>query len=172
MSVLPSMDSRNIARDTNGVVYIKPMPVLSYVIGGIIGIFAVAALSRGQIVMGIAGIAAAAVTILRAANTGPSFEFDPNTRTFKAGSGPNAIAIPFDEIAGFGVSTEKERGNFTEERIMVMLKDGSGINIGVITDANAKMREEKVSNLMKFLYEVTGIVLDVNADVRSEVENK
>ncbi len=163
MNVIPSMDSKKIERNSNGVVYIKPMPIFVYVVGAAIGIFAIGALVRGEIVLGIAGIAAGIFYFLRSrSEMGPSLEFNPKTRTFKIGLDSNAIAISFDEIAGFGVATQKETGSFTEKRILVVLKDGRAIEIGVITDANEKNREEKVSNMIKFLSETTGIVLNVN----------
>jgi hypothetical protein len=170
MNVLPSMDSKTIKCDSNGVVTIKPMPLLVYVMGVIIGIFGIGAFARGEILLGISGVVAGIIIFLRARNMGTIFEFNPKTRIFKIGSNSNAIAIPFDDIAGFGVSSEKETGNFTEEIILVMLKDGRGINIGVITDANEKKRQEKVSNMTKFLYEATGIVLNVNEYNQSGVE--
>jgi hypothetical protein len=171
MNVLPSMDSQNIERDSNGVVYIKPMPILVYAVGVAIGIFAIGALVRGEIGLGIAGIVLGIIVFLRSrSGMGSSLEFNPKTRAFKIGSNSNAITISFDEIAGFGVATQKETGSFTEKRILVILKDGRAIEIGVITDANEKKREEKVSNMIKFLYETTGIVLNVNEDNQSGIE--
>ncbi len=94
---------------------------------------------------------------LWAGNSRRSFEFNPNTRIFKIGSGLKTINISFDDIVSFGVATEKERGNFTEKKILVEFKDGQTMEIGVITDANEKNREEKVTKMMEFLNKTTGI---------------
>jgi hypothetical protein len=157
MNVIPSMDSRNIECDSNGVVTIKSRPLVGYVVWGIVVILGIGALVRGEITLGIVGIVAGVIAFIRSRSQGTSFEFNPKTRIFKIGSGPKAINISFDDIAAFAVATEKETGNFTKEEIMVVLKDGKGIQIGVITDANEKAREEKVANLMKFLNKTTGI---------------
>jgi hypothetical protein len=162
MNVLPSMDSKAIECDSNGVVTIKPRPILGYVVGVIIGMFGLGYLARGEILLGIFLIVAVVIVFLWARNSGTSFEFNPKTRIFKTrifkiGSGSKAIDISFDEIAAFGVATEKETGNFTEKKILVVFKDGSSIQIGVITDANEKLREEKVSKMMELLNKTTGI---------------
>jgi hypothetical protein len=170
MDFLPVMDGQNINRDGNGVVTIKPMPILQYVMVAIIGLFAIGFLVRGDFVLGIGGIIAGVFIFLRARTSGAPLEFNPITRIFKIGTDPKSVNIPFDDMAGFGVETQKETGNFTEEKIMVMLKDGRGIQIGVITDANEKNRQEKVSRMMEFLYKTTGIVLNVNEDNELVVE--
>jgi len=169
-SGFPTLDSKAIQCDKNGVVTIKPMPLLEYVLGIIIGLFGIGAFARGIILPGILGVVVGIIVFLRARNAGLIYEFNPIKRQFKIGSNPNAVTIPFDDITGFGVSSEKESGNFTEERIFVMLKDGNGINIGVITDANEIKRRDKVANLIKYLYESTGIVLNVNEADLSGVE--
>jgi hypothetical protein len=168
MNFLPSMDNQNIDRDGNGVVYIKPMLVLAYVVAGALGIFALGAFVRGDIGLGLAGIAIGIFAFFRLkSGNQPPMEFNPGTRIFTIGTGLAAIRIAFDDIAGFGISTQIETGNFTQEKVLVMLKDGQSIQIGVITDANQQKRKEKVSHMMKFLYESTGIVLNVNENTQS-----
>jgi hypothetical protein len=51
----------------------------------------------------------------------------------------------------------KERGNFTEKKILVVFKDNRTFEIGVITDANEVNREDKVVKLLEFLNKKTGI---------------
>jgi hypothetical protein len=166
----PVMDGLNINRDSNGVVTIKSMPILQYVLVAIIILFAIGSLVRGDIVLGIGGLIAGAVIYLRARTSGSPIEFNPITCVFKIGTDPTSVNIPFDDIAGFGVMTVKETGNFTEEKIMVMLKDGKGIYIGTITDANQQKRTEKVSQMIKFLYDSTGIVLSANESDQTAVD--
>jgi hypothetical protein len=163
-NTMPSMDSKLIQCDRNGIVTIKPMPILVYAFGGIIGLFGIGAFTSGNILLGISVVTALIIIYLRLIISWTLFEFNPKSRIFKIESNSNSVAISYDDIAGFGVSTNKETGNFTDERIIVILKDGSEINIGVITDAKEKKRLEKASNLMKFLYESTGIVMNVDKD--------
>jgi hypothetical protein len=158
MELLPVMDGQSINRDSNGVVTIAPMPTLQYVLLVIIILFSIGFLVRGSIVYGIGGIVAGIYIYFRTRYSGTSIVFNPSTRILKIGTDPNSIAIPFDSIAGFDVATVKEGSNFTEEKIMVMLKDGQGIHIGTITDANQHNRAEKVSRMINFLYATTGIV--------------
>lgn len=158
MNTLPSMDSQKIERGSNGVVSIKTVPILPFAVAGAALLFSIVPLSRGEFVLGIAGIAAGVIIFARAkGSAGATFEFDPNTREFRIGPPANTTIIPFDEITAFGFSTQKESGSFTREEIMVILKGDRAIQIGVITDANEKNRAEKVSNMIKFLYETTGI---------------
>jgi hypothetical protein len=157
MNILPSMDSKTIECDGNGIVTIKPNPLLVYVMGVIIGIFGLGYLARGGILPGIVGIVAGVITFLWARNMGTSFEFDPKTRIFKMGSGSRTTKISFDDIAAFDVATVKERGNFTEKKILVVFKGGRTIEIGVITDANVVNKEEKVVKILEFLNKKTGI---------------
>jgi len=171
MNVLPSMDSQNIERDSNGVVSIKTVPILAYAVAGSVGLFSIVPLLRGEFLLGVAGILAGIFVFMQArSGMGATLEFDPNIRVFKIGSNLNATTISFDEIAAFGFSTQKEPGNFTKEEIMVILKDDRAIQIGVITDANETKRKEKVSNMIKFLYETTGIVPKINEGDQSQVE--
>jgi hypothetical protein len=158
MEQLPVLDGQSVNRDSNGVVTIAPMPTLQYVLLVIIIIFAIGSLVRGSFVLGIGGIVAGIYIYFRTRYSGTAIVFNPSTRILKIGTDPHSIAIPFDNIAGFDVTTVKEGSNFTEEKIMVMLKDGSGIHIGTITDANQKNRAEKVSRMINFLYATTGIV--------------
>jgi hypothetical protein len=157
MNILPSMDNKMVECDSNGVVTIKPNPLLVYVMGVIIGIFGLGYLARGGILPGIVGIVGGVIVFLWARNMGTSFEFDPKTRIFRIGSGPQKTNISFDDIAAFNVATVKETGNFTEKKILVVLKDDKTFEIGVITDANEIKREEKVTKMLEFLNKKTGI---------------
>jgi hypothetical protein len=157
MNILPSMDGKMIECDGNGVVTIRSNPLLVYVMGVIIGIFGIGYLARGGILLGIVGIIVVVSCFVWARIIGILFEFNPNTRILKIGSRPKAINISFDEITGFKVSTVKETGNFTEKKILVVLKDDKTIEIGVITDANEIKREEKVCKMLDFLKNKTGI---------------
>ena len=161
MQVSPYMDGQNIDCDSKGVVTIKPSLILAYIVGGAAGLFGIGALVNGDIFEGIIGIIVGVVTVLWARSRGTPLEFNPQTRILKIGIGSKAVNIPFDDITGFAVATQKEAGNFTEEKIIAVLKDGQMIQLGVITDANEKARKEKVSVTMEYLYRKTGIVLNV-----------
>ncbi len=161
MQVSPYMDGRNIDCDSKGVVTITPSLILAYVVAGAAGLLGIGALVNGDIFWGIVGIIAGVITVLLAKSRGTSLELNPQTRILKIETGPRVVNIPFDDITCFGVATQKETGNFTEERIIAVLKDGSGIQLGVITDANEKARKEKVAVTMEYLHKKTGIVLNV-----------
>jgi hypothetical protein len=162
MNILPSMDNKTIECDGNNVVTIRSNPLLVYVMGVIIGIFGVGYLAQGGILLGVVGIVAGVMFFLWARNKGTSFEFNPNTRIFKIGSSPKSINVSFDDIAAFDVATMKERGNFTEKKILVVFKDNRTFEIGVITDANEVNREDKVVKLLEFLNKKQGFNIDEN----------
>jgi hypothetical protein len=124
----------------------------------IIVIFSIGFLVRGSILYGIGGIVAAIYIYFWTRDSGSPIEINPLTRIMKFGMDPNSINLSFDNIASFDVITQKQSGNFTEEKIMVVVNDGQGIHIGTITDANQQNRAEKVSRMINFLYDTTGVV--------------
>lgn len=170
MELPPVMDGQSINRDSNGVVTINPMPTLQYVLLVIIILFSIGFLVRGSIIFGIGGIITGIYIYFRARNSGAPIVFNPLTRILKIGIDPNSFNILFDDIDGFGVISQKETGNFTEEKIMVMLKDGKGIHIGTITDANQPKRAEKVSRMINFLSDSTGISVNITESDQTGIE--
>ena len=88
---------------------------------------------------------------------------------FSIGGSQKSFSISFDEIAGFGVEAIKEKMNFTEEQILVILKNGGGIHLGTITDANQQKRAEKVAKMMSFLSESTGIGTIENGSNQNDI---
>jgi hypothetical protein len=164
MDSLPVLDSKRIECDNNGVVYIKPRPTLTYVVGGLMALFALGYLVLGNIVGMIISIAAVAFIIiqLRSLIKKSSLKFDPKTRSLSLGLDSNSTTISFDDIDGFGLASQQENASFTKEGILAILKDKRTIFIGDITEPNEEKWEEKVSNMIDYLYDITGIEEDDN----------
>jgi hypothetical protein len=167
----PAMDSTSIERDGYGTIFIKPMPIVAYVVVIIIILFALGALVGGQVILGIGGILGGIVFFIILKNAGTSYEFNTQKRLFRIGTGQNSLVIAFDEIAGFSVAPIKDGVNFTEEQILVIMKNGGGVHIGSITEANQQRRAEKVANLMKYLSESTGIGIHENGTNQISAQN-
>ena len=174
MNSMPYFNDRTLDRDANGVVSIKPMLFTWNLLWGIMAVVALAAITHGYYLSGGSLLIVSIIFLSRRAllkfpvtrkilvnvlssrfggfiplATIPDINFRPNERIITIGEGEEMTTISYDNVLAFSAASDTT--------IILSLKDGTSVALGAVSETNADKRQERITNLIKYLYDATKI---------------